>query len=45
MVDQEMATNEVAQSSAPKDNVAKKTPADDATAVVVSDDTAVDPRT
>ena len=40
-----MATNEAAQSSAPEDNVAEKTPADDATAAVVGDDTAVDPRT
>ena len=44
-VDQEMATDEAAQSSAPKDNAAEKTPADDATAIVVGDDAAVDPRT
>ena len=45
LVDQEMATDEAAQSSAPEDNAAEKTPADDATAAVVSDDAAVDPRT
>ena len=40
-----MATDEAAQSSAPEDNGAEKTPADDATAAVVGDDAAVDPRT
>ena len=45
VVDQEMAIDEVAQSSAPEDNVVKKTPADDATAAVVGDDATVDPRT
>ena len=45
MVDQEMVIDEAAQSSALKDNVAEKTPADDATAAVVNDDAAVDPRT
>ena len=45
VVDQEMATDEAAQSSTPEDNVVKKTPVDDATAAVVSDDAAVDPRT
>ena len=45
VVDQEMATDEAAQSSAPEDNVVKKTPVDDATAAVVGDDATVDPRT
>ena len=45
VVDQEMTTDEAAQSSAPEDNVAEKTFTDDATATVVDDDTAVDPRT
>ena len=40
-----MATDEAAQSSAPEDNAAKKTLADDATVAVVGDDAAVDPRT
>ena len=44
VVDQEMATDEAAQSSAPEDNVAEKTNADDASAAVVGDDAAVDPR-
>ena len=38
-----MATDEATQSSAPEDNVAEKTNADDASTVVVGDDTAVDP--
>ena len=45
LVDQEMATDEATQSSTSKDNAAEKTPVDDATATVVGDDTAVDPRT
>ena len=45
LVDQEMATDEAAQSSASEDNAAEKTPVDDATAAVVGDDAAVDPRT
>ena len=40
-----MATDEAAQSFAPEDNVAEKTLTDDATATVVDDDIAVDPRT
>ena len=43
VVDQEMTTDEAAQSSAPEDNVAKKTNADDACAVVVGDDASADP--
>ena len=39
-----MATDEAAQSSAPKDNVAEKTNVDDASTAVVGDDAAVDPR-
>ena len=48
VVDQEMAIDEAAQSSAPKDDIAKKAPADDAAAgdnAVVGDDDVVDPRT
>ena len=40
-----MVIDEAAQSSALKDNVAEKTLTDDATATVVDDDIAVDPRT
>ena len=43
VVDQEMTTDEAAQSSAPEDNVAKKTNADDASAAVVGDDASADP--
>ena len=43
VVDQDMATDEAAQSSAPEDNIAEKTNADDASTVVVGDDAAVDP--
>ena len=39
-----MATDEATQSSAPEDNVAEKTNADDAFAAVVGDDTFADPR-
>ena len=48
VVDQEMAIDEVAQSSAPEDNVAEKAPTDDAIAgdnAVVVDNVAIDPRT
>ena len=38
-----MATDEATQSSAPEDNIAKKTPTNDATAAIVDDDAAVDP--
>ena len=40
VVDQEMATDEAVQSSTPKDNVAEKINADDASIAVVGDDTA-----
>ena len=43
-MDQEMATDEAAQSSAPEDNVTEKTNVDDASAAVASDDAAVDPQ-
>ena len=39
-----MATDEATQSSAPEDNVAEKTNADDASTAVVGDDTFADPR-
>ena len=48
MVDQEMAIDEVAQSSAPEDDVPEKAPADDAAAgddAAIGDDAAVGPRT
>ena len=48
MVDQEMAIDEVAQSSALKDDIAEKAPVDDAAAgdnAAVGDDDVVDPRT
>ena len=45
VVDQEMAIDEVAQSSAPENNIAEKTPVDDATIAVVGDDAIIDPRT
>ena len=45
VVNQEMAIDEAAQSSTPEDNVAEKTPADDATIAVVGDDAVIDPRT
>ena len=45
VVDQEMATDEVAQSSAPEDNIAEKTPTDDATVAIVDNEAAVDPQT
>ena len=44
VVDQEMATDEAVQSSAPEDNVAEKTNVDDASTPVIGDDAAVDPR-
>ena len=44
VVDQEMATDEAAQSSTFEDNVAEKTNVDDASIAVAGDDTAVDPR-
>ena len=43
VVDQEMVTDEAAQSSTLEDNVAEKTNADDASAVVVGNDAAIDP--
>ena len=39
-----MAIDEVAQSSAPEDNIAEKTNVDDASTAVAGDDAAVDPR-
>ena len=45
VVDQEMATDEVAQSFAPEDNIAEKTPTDDATVAIVDNEAAVDPQT
>ena len=44
VVDQEMATDEAAQSSAPEDNVAEKTNVDDASTPVIGDDAVVDPQ-
>ena len=45
VVDQEMATDEVAQSFAPEDNIAEKTPTDDATVAIVDNEAVVDPQT
>ena len=45
VVDQEMATDKVAQSFAPEDNIAEKTPTDDATVAIVDNEAAVDPQT
>ena len=44
VVDQEMATDKAAQSSAPEDNVAEKINVDDASTAVIGDDATVDPR-
>ena len=44
VVDQEMATDEAAQSSTPEDNVTEKTNVNDVSAAVAGDDAAVDPR-
>ena len=44
VVDQGMATDEAAQSSAPEDNVAEKINVDDASTAVIGDDATVDPR-
>ena len=43
VVDQEMATDEAAQSSPPEDNAAEKANVDDASATVVGDGAAVNP--
>ena len=45
VVDQKMATDEVAQSFAPEDNIAEKTPTDDATVAIVDNEAVVDPQT
>ena len=39
-----MATDEAAQSSAPKDNVTEKTNVNDASTAIAGDDAAIDPR-